>query len=89
MPSQNLIFCRFSWLLLAIILLGGLSATVGVIFSNYPEVFYYIEGTNACSYAPQTTLNSIIVYSGYSLVILMQGTLFGGFSKNYHQIEIF
>ena len=56
-----------------VIVIAGVSVTIGVQLANDPELFLYIKETNACTYARVVGINSIIVYLGYSLVIIVQG----------------
>ena len=56
-----------------VIVIAGVSVTIGVQLSIYPELFLHIKETNACTYARVVGINSSIVYVGYSLVIIVQG----------------
>ncbi|CAK8683859.1 uncharacterized protein LOC143453673 [Clavelina lepadiformis] len=64
-----------SWTLLASILLVGVSGTVASVYTVTEEEFIYINGTNACAFKEHTGPNAVIVYTGYSLIIFVQGCL--------------
>ena len=66
---------RFSWFIFAVILVGGIGATVGLLFSSDPYNLLLIKGTNACTY-PSAGANSIIAYTGYSLLVILQGDIY-------------
>ena len=56
-----------------VIVIAGVSVTIGIQLANDSELFLYIKETNACTDARVVGINSIIVYVGCSLVIIVQG----------------
>ena len=71
--SSTLSICRFSWFLLGVIFLVSAASLAAVIYTNVPEIFRYIGGTNACTYAEATGTNSYIILVGYIIVVVVQG----------------
>ena len=75
---------------MAIIISGGAIAIIVVMVSNSPELFLYIQGTNACSYARSFGLNAITLYVGAAAVIGMQGKIYKWVQKTKltgHMVE--
>ncbi|CAK8683861.1 unnamed protein product [Clavelina lepadiformis] len=66
---------RFSRALFVVIIVVGIAALVGVATSNRAENFVHIEGSNACLLRNENTLNSLTIYIGYSVIILLQASI--------------
>ncbi|CAK8683858.1 uncharacterized protein LOC143473185 [Clavelina lepadiformis] len=66
---------RFSRVLLAVIIIIGTASLIGVILSNREENFSVIEGSNACLLTTESTLNSVVIYTGYSVIIILQACI--------------
>ncbi|CAK8683860.1 uncharacterized protein LOC143461349 [Clavelina lepadiformis] len=63
---------RFSYAVLAAIIMGGTAAIVTIPLSNAEANFNVIEGTNECVLIMEDQLNSVVIYAGYSLAVAMQ-----------------